>query len=278
MIDFHVHIFPEEIKNNRERYFEGERDFRWIYSASQSRLAIREDVLKMMDENGIERSVVFGFPWRRRENFERHNDYIIDTLRLYPDRFVGFATFSLLSEDAPQEVTRCVREGLSGIGELALYTNGEEIFRHIKEIMDIALEMDLPVLIHTNEPVGHQYPGKVTMDLRKLYDFLKQFPNNRIILAHWGGGLFFYSTMKKEVDEILSNVYFDTSASPFLYKKSIWKLAGEIIGFHKILFGSDYPLINPSRYLQEIKSSGLQMEQILKITKLNAQKVLGIAP
>ena len=59
--------------------------------------------------------------------------------------------------------------------------------------MSVARENDCPVLIHTNEPVGHIYPGKTPNTLKQIYDMIAAFPDNRIILAHWGGGLFFYS-------------------------------------------------------------------------------------
>ena len=56
--------------------------------------------------------------------------------------------------------------------------------------------------------------------------------------------------MKREVPEALTDVYFDTAASPFLYRPEIYRLAGSIIGPRKILFGSDFPLIRPGRYLE----------------------------
>ncbi len=276
MIDFHVHIFPPEIVNQRDKYFLDEPDFRLIYSVPGSRLATREDVLNMMDENGISRAVVFGFPWRVDDNFKRNNDYIIETVQLHPDRFTGFATFSILNHNVTVELERCINEGLSGMGELALYSDDENFLNHMDELMEMALDKDLPVLIHTNEPVGHEYPGKVKMGLSDIYGFLRRFPQNRIVLAHWGGGLFFYSMMKREVTETLKNVYFDTSASPFLYRHDIWRMAGEIVGFDKILFGSDFPLLSPSRYLKEMKSAGLSHDQIKRITRVNAEKVLGL--
>ena len=112
------------------------------------------------------------------------------------------------------------------------------------------------------------------MSLAGLYELLKTFPVNRIVLAHWGGGIFFYELMKKEVRRVLSNVWFDTAASPYLYRPDIYRISGEIIGFDRILFGSDYPLIKPGRYLKEIESAGLAKKTIDKITGKNALKVL----
>ena len=134
--------------------------------------------------------------------------------------------------------------------------------------------MNVPILLHANEPVGHDYPGKTGMNLRDLYSFLKKYPENKIILAHWGGGLFFYGMMKKEVKEVLANVWFDTAASPFLYDPLIYRVAGEIVGFDKILFGSDYPLVRPKRYFKEMESVGLSEESVRKICGENAARLL----
>ena len=136
--------------------------------------------------------------------------------------------------------------------------------------MALCRTYDVPFLLHSNEPVGHQYPGKAPMTLKQIYDFLKSYPSNRIILAHWGGGIFFYSLMKKEVKDVLKNVWFDTAASPFLYTPEIYRLAGEMIGFDRILFGSDYPLINPERYFKEIESSSIPPQAIKQILGDNA--------
>jgi predicted TIM-barrel fold metal-dependent hydrolase len=134
----------------------------------------------------------------------------------------------------------------------------------------------VPLLLHTNEPVGHAYPGKSPMQLGELYDLVKAFPDLTLILAHWGGGLFFFNLLKKEISHALKNVYFDTAASPYLYRPEIYRLAAEIIGPEKILFGSDYPLLPPSRYLKEMAAGGLAPEHQEMITKHNAMKLLEI--
>ena len=72
----------------------------------------------------------------------------------------------------------------------------------------------------------------------------------------------------------MKNVYFDTAASPFLYDPQIYRQAKEIIGADKILFGSDFPLLKPSRYFEELRQTGLEKEDIEKICGINAGKLL----
>mmetsp|Transcript_2237 Transcript_2237/g.1462 ORF Transcript_2237/g.1462 Transcript_2237/m.1462 type:complete len:142 (+) Transcript_2237:184-609(+) len=140
--------------------------------------------------------------------------------------------------------------------------------------MELCREKGLPVMIHTNEPIGHIYPGKTPVTLKQIYDMVKLFTENKIVLAHWGGGIFFFNLCKKEVKEIFKNVYFDTAASPFLYDRKIYKAAVEIIGSNKILFGSDYPLLTPARYFTEIKEAWLKKEDKDNICGINAASLL----
>jgi len=276
IIDFHTHVFPPFFRNERNLYFPEEPAFQLLYNSPNSRLVGIEELLKTMDEEGVHKSVIFGFPWQKTDNFSRHNDYIIESVQRHPDRLIGFCSFAPLSPEAPKEAERCLESGLSGVGELATYDCGIS-GRHIlafKDIMKICSQFDVPLLLHTNEPVGHQYPGKSPMILSELYKLLKEYPSNRIVLAHWGGGLFFYALMKKEVKEVFRNVWFDTAASPYLYVPDIYRTAGEIVGFEKVLFGSDYPLLNPGRYFKEMESINLSSGSFKKIVGENAAHLL----
>ena len=131
-------------------------------------------------------------------------------------------------------------------------------------------------MIHTNEPVGHIYPGKTPNTMSQIYTLVKRFPDNKIVLAHWGGGIFLYNILKKEVKESLKNVYFDTAASPFLYDPEIYRLAIQLVGPDKILFGSDFPLIKPARYFKEMQEAGLSKVEMDSICGKNAASLLKI--
>jgi predicted TIM-barrel fold metal-dependent hydrolase len=231
-----------------------------------------------MDEQGIHKSVIFGFPWDGPDHYRRHNDYIAEGVSRYPDRLIGFCCFSPIAENGAQEAERCLQGGLSGVGELAWYGHGltQRLCNGLRDVMAVCAGSNTPVLLHTNEPVGHLYAGKAPMTLGQIYRLAQTYPNNRIVLAHWGGGLFFYALMKKEVKEILRNVWFDTAASPYLYDPEVYSIAGRLIGFDKILFGSDYPLLPPRRYLKEMEGTDLPGRAIAKIQGGNAAAFLRI--
>ena len=276
IIDFH--IFPSEVRENRERFFGSEPAFKLLYGVPESRIAGAEQLIRNMDDQGIDKSVVFGFPWYREDYFKTNNDCVLEAVERYKGRLIGFATAFPLARGAEKELERCLKAGLSGIGELALYDEGlsKDIRDRFEPVSEIAQRFDVPILLHTNEPVGHAYPGKTAVTLHELYRFLRQYGANRFILAHWGGGIFFYHLMKREVKEVLQNTWFDTAASPFLYDKEIYTIATRILGPDRILFGSDFPLLKPGRYLEEMKKAGLSENVITKICGENGARLLGI--
>ena len=274
-IDFHTHIFPSAICQNRNNFFPSEPAFEHLYQSSKSRLISAGELLDAMDQNEVDQSVIFGFPWKNPVLFKMHNDYIMETVQKYPQRFTGLGCFDPSAGNAVVETERCLDGGLAGIGELAFYQSGidESALSRLAPIMKICADRSLPVLIHTNEPVGHAYHGKTPITLAQIYRLIKRFSQTKIVLAHWGGGLFFYSLMKKEVKETLTNVFFDTAASPFLYDSEIYQLAVRLIGVDNILFGSDYPLLPPARYFDEMRETGLSTSQIDMICGGNAKKI-----
>jgi predicted TIM-barrel fold metal-dependent hydrolase len=280
IIDFHTHIFPKALRTNREKYFSGEPAFKNLYQLPNSRLIGAQDLLAAMDENQVDTSVVFGFPWKNSRLFKRHNDYIREVVDRYPDRFIGLGCFDPLSDEAAEEAQRCLQKGgLSGIGELAFYQTGIEksALDKLNPVMEICRDRDGPVMFHTNEPIGHVYPGKTPNTLAQIYQLIGTFPQNKIVLAHWGAGLFFYSLLKKEVKESLKHVYFDTAASPYLYDVDVYRLAIQLIGVGKILFGSDFPLLSPARYFDEMKAAGLSDEEMQQICGGNATELFNLA-
>ena len=276
IIDFHAHLFPESICSGRDCCCESEPAFELLYRSPKSRLVSAPELLAAMDADGVDQSVVFGFPWQNPELFKLHNDYIMEVVQRHPGRLIGFGCFDPCSGEAPQEAERCLAGGLAGIGELAFYRSGidDHALDRLAPIMEICRDRGRPVLIHTNEPVGHAYPGKTPNTLAQIYRMVKRFPANTIVLAHWGGGLFFFNLLRKEVKEQLRNVYFDTAASPFLYDPAVYRVAIDLVGPDKILFGSDFPLLPPSRYFREMEDGGLSSRDRALICGLNAARLL----
>lgn len=269
ILDAHTHIFSPRIITNREKYLGEDSTLREMYSDPSSNMTSDDDLINSMNHSGIDKAIVMGPGWTNISLAKESNDYIINAVQRFPDRLIGFCSINpLWDESAIIEIERCVSSGIKGIGELHPSTQGFDItnksFMH--NVMDTALKLNIPVLVHGSEPVGHKYPGKGDTTPEKLYSFISNFPQNSIICAHWGGGLPFYALMP-EVTNVFKNTYFDTAASPFLYKPSIYRVLGDLIGFGNILFGTDFPLMPYKKYFDELK--------LVKITTGDKEKILG---
>jgi len=276
IIDFHTHIFPPEVVNDRERFVKRDAVFALVYENPKARMVTVEGHLEAMARDGVDAAVVCGFPWADPGLAETANAYVLDAQRRFPERVHAFYTPPLSGGDgALRGAQDALDQGMKGIGEAAFYREEmlEEDWRHLGELARVAQGFGRPLLLHVNEPVGHVYPGKVQMRLRDVWRFVSDVPDLTLVLAHWGGGLFFYELMKS-VRRSVGNLHYDTAASPFLYDPSIYRIATEILGPGRVLFGSDYPLIPPSRYFAEIDRAGLAPEARAALLGGNARKLL----
>ena len=278
IIDFHTHVFPPQIKKNRSKYIDSDPCFAILYSEKNAKLATADELITSMDKAGIDISVITNIGWTTHELCVETNDYILESIARYPQRLIGFCTVQPNSyEAAIDEIERCARAGIKGIGEIRpdmqlFNPTDEEIMQPFTEAIR---KHKLILLTHASEPVGHEYPGKgaITPDL--LYSFITTYPDLTIVCAHWGGGLPFYALMP-EVKQAMGNVFFDTAASPFLYSPQIYNQVIQLVGAEKILFGSDYPLLAQSRLLEEIRSLDLSEATKDLILSGNARRLLGI--
>ena len=266
------------MRENRDRYIARDKTFAALYSDSRARLASAEDLIAVMDEDGVDVAVAMGIGWSDYDTAREANDYIIDATRRWQRRIVGFAGINpAWGDKAVWEAERCADAGLRGIGELHPDTQGFDLAdkRTMAGIMAVAEERRLIVTTHSSEPVGHLYTGKGSVTPQVLMRFIGNFPDATIVCAHWGGGLPFYALMP-EVASALHNVYFDSAASPFLYTPQVYSAVSSLVGADKALFGSDYALLRPRRLLNEIAASGLTAEQQAAVRGGNAARLLGL--
>ena len=276
IIDFHTHIFPPMVKEKRNEYVRRDPCFSLLYSEPAARLITAEELIASMDKARIGLSVVLNIGWASHELCVETNNYILDSVSRYPDRLIGFCSIQPAAGDAAiNELERCARAGARGIGEMRSDAQGFDLADKaiMKPVIDAMIKHHLILLTHSSEIVGHQYTGKGNITPDILYSFIVNFPDLKLVCAHWGGGLPFYALMP-EVASALSNVFFDTAATIWLYQPSIFKQVSDIVGSNKILFGSDYPLISQERIITQIQSAELSNEDKTKILGGNARRLL----
>ena len=278
VIDSHCHILPPSFQERRSELSRRDATFGSLLSRDDAVLADVEALLVDMDRDGVEHSVVMGMGWTNFRLAQEANEYIIEAVVNNPGRLTGFCSVSPnWGAEAVAEVERCTAAGLKGVGELHPDTQGFDIADKtvMEPLMETANRLGLPVLVHASEPVGHQYPGKGRTTPGKLYKFIENFPSNVIICAHWGGGLPFYALMP-EVPKVLENVYFDTAASPFLYRPDVFSAVTGLVGANKVLFATDYPLIRARRLLGQVEEACLAPENQEAVLSGNAARLFGL--
>ena len=276
IIDAHTHIFPPEIVAQREDYAKRDAGFAALYVDPKVRLATGEDLVAALDQAGIDAAVALNYGWEDAGVCAFTNDYILDIARRFPGRIIPFCMVHAQdSASATRELERCVGAGARGVGELRPQEQGYDLddIGLLAPLIEAAVAVEVPLLLHTSEPVGHIYAGKGSLTPDRLLRFISSFPAATIILAHWGGGLPFYALMP-EVSLALANVYVDTAASSLLYRWEVVEVIAQTLGSDHILFGSDFPLLGQRASLKALRERSLPAEAITGILGGNAARLL----
>ncbi len=217
------------------------------------------------------------------------NDNLAKVVRMYPDRFSGFAHHSIFSEDAPSELERAVRKlGLKGYKVIASSQIRPIDDKGVYSVWEMAEKLEVPVIIHFGVLGGGGGPA---LDLRNmnpltLWEVAKRFPRIPFVIPHFGAG---YLRELLQLCWSCPNVYIDTSGSnrwmrwmPFEIKlKGLLRKAIETVGPDRLVFGSDssyfprgFSLPYLTEHLKACRSIGLEKESIEKIFYKNAAKLL----
>ncbi|MEU5263246.1 4-hydroxyphenyl-beta-ketoacyl-CoA hydrolase [Amycolatopsis sp. NPDC021455] len=141
-------------------------------------------------------------------------------------------------------------------------------------------ELGVPALFHTGQTgIGAGLPGGHGIKLRYsnpmlLDDVAADFPALTVILAHpsvpWQDEAISVATHK-------ANVYIDLSGwSPKYFPPQLVRAANTLLK-RKVLFGSDFPVITPDRWLADFAELEIKDEVRPLILKDNAARVLGLA-
>ena len=274
IIDAHTHILPPSIIQARSEYMAADRWFGLLYASPRSRLASAPDLIASMDRAGIDAAVCFGFGFRDGEICRRCNDYVLDSAAQWPGRIIPFSLVSPAEEGAVREAQRCLDAGAVGIGELM--PDGQEFSlqdERLATLIQLLEASNAPLMLHVNELVGHRYPGKGRVGPEDAYALATAHPALNLILSHWGGGLPFYELMPS-AHAALTNVWYDTAASPLLYDDRIFALVSRWAP-NKVIFGTDYPLLTQRRFLDRVLSVEIPAEELQAMLAGNLMTALG---
>jgi len=146
-------------------------------------------------------------------------------------------------------------------------------------LYEVFAEARLPVLFHTGHSgIGTGMPGGGGIRLKYgnpmlVDDVAVDFPEMPIILAHpsfpWQDEAISVCLHKPQV-------YIDLSGwSPKYFPANLIQYANTLLK-HKVLFGSDYPLLTPDRWLADFEKIGIRDEVRPLILKENAVRLFGL--
>lgn len=211
------------------------------------------------------------------------NDYAAALVKKYPQAFAGaFAAIDpWKGKRAILELERASNQlGMIGVkfhqAMQSFYPNDRRIY----PIYEKCAELKLAVLFHTGIHAfgsGMSGGGGFRLDCTRpipyIDDVAADFPDLTIICAHPG-----WPWHEELISMLLhkGNVFGDLSgwAPRYFPESTVREMKGRLQD--KLMFGSDYPSLNPKRWLDEFEAMGCSSEVRDKILFKNAKRILNL--
>ena len=276
-IDIVVNAFtPQEVENNQTGF---DTNFMaQVRMPEEMRGGVTiEDYLRKMDAAGIERSLLIavraGEPaWQG--SFEIPYQQIAQYCDAYPDRFSGLAGVD------PTRGVEQLKELDHAVKELGFV--GAHFYPHwFRMPPDSALcypiysrceELDIPIMMQVGQNLIYQKDVRLPSVAKPILldQVAIDFPNLVLIGIHIG---------VPWTDEMIAmawkheNIYIGIDAYAPKHLPASLKHYMNSYGSHKVMFGTDWPVIDPERAVSEIHEHALRPESLEKVMRGNAVKV-----
>ena len=206
------------------------------------------------------------------------NEEIADAAAANDDVLIPFASVDPHRPNAAEEVRRLVDD--HNVRGFKFHPNIQEFFpndRTFYPIYEAIEEAGVPALFHTGHSgIGTGLPGGGGIRLKysnpmHVDDVAVDFPKLKIVLAHpsfpWQDEAISVALHKKQV-------YIDLSGwSPKYFPPQLVRYANTQLR-DRVLFGSDYPMITPDRWLADFEKAEFKDEVRPLILKENAIRLL----
>jgi predicted TIM-barrel fold metal-dependent hydrolase len=277
-IDFHTHVevgldghdpMPPELRAAAERYFRGNVD-----------KPNANDVAAYYRERGMA-CVVFTVDYETRSGRAPvANEEVAEVAAANPDVMIPFASVDPRRPDAVERARRLIED--HGVRGFKFHPNIQAFFpndREVYPLYEVIEAARLPALFHTGHSgIGSGVPGGGGLRLKysnPIYvdDVAADFPQLPIVLAHpsfpWQDEALSIAMHKPEV-------YIDLSGwSPKYFPPQLVQYANTLLK-RQVLFGSDYPMITPDRWLRDFEQLDIDDEVRPLVLKENAARLLNL--
>lgn len=224
-----------------------------------------EDMLAMMDTMGVDIACVTAHS-SIGPDFKYGNDIVIDAVKKYPKRFIGYVTINpnYSEDEIRQELDRCFSvEGMRAI-KVHPEMHGCPInYWRYDTTYQAADEMKCPVLIHV---WGNEHVAQVA-------SLAERYKHAIFIMGHAG------AEMKAMEDAVAvvnkyDNVYVDLALSR-AYEGNVEWLVSKI-GSEKVLYGTDMPFMDPRPSFGRVAFAGITEQEKRNVFGLNMKRLLKI--
>jgi len=209
------------------------------------------------------------------------NEEVAQAAADHPDVIIPFASIDPARGRAgARQARRLVSE--HGVRGFKFHPNVQAFYpndRLAYPLYEVIEELGVPAVFHTGQTgIGAGAPGGGGIRLKysnPMYvdDVAADFPGLPIILAHpsfpWQDEALAVATHKPLVHIDLSGW------SPKYFPPQLVQYANSLLQ-DKVLFGSDFPLLTPDRWLADFAKLPIKPEVAPKILKLNASRLLGL--
>jgi len=260
IIDIHTHAWPDKVSQKARENLEATFKVKLVGEPTV------ETLLDFMRKNKIDTSVICGVAVRA-ELVCAINDW------LFSVRSEKIKVFCAMHPEYPLWEKELERIKASGDGikfqpEFQnFYVDDEKVF----PIYARAQKLGIPVLFHCGEELSGTM--LVRSSPKRILKVKEAFPNLKLIAAHFGGFKFW-----EEVEKYLlgKDIYLDTSFFfDYLPKEKIISMLLSHRG-DRLLFGTDFPLIDQKKDIDFLKGLKLGKDLEEKIFCHNAGEILNL--
>lgn len=278
-IDIHVHPQTEEFVRGM-----GARRQQMAGHLKKERPAVTFDALADTYRSHKMMAVLLNSDDETQSGIQPAPNHLIgEATRTHPDVFLPFCGIDpWKGASAVAEIRRCHDEfGAIGVGEL---NPSRQKFRpddgRFVAIWETCIELRMVVMFHSGFPAGGAgtlggmgYEIELTRPVPYLDRLAARYPELTIIGAHPGWP---WHLENLAVAQHKANYFIDLSGwSPKYLPAEVVHYANSVLP-GKVLFGTDWPVLEPTRWLSEFDSLGFKPESRQRILKGNAMKVLGL--
>lgn len=269
IIDFHTHIFPENIASRAVSSLESRISDAENYKAENA--ATEADLLHSMDICGIDISIALPVATKISQ-VESINNFAVAINR----RLKNIISFGTIHPAMPERLADLELERIAGLGikGIKLHPEGQDMYIDSPEsvhIINKTYELGLLVVVHAGKDLS--FPPPVHCTPERFRSALDYFDGSNVIAAHFGG-----FRMWEDVLRYLAgtNIYLDTSLTVRDIDKDLFIEIADKHTSDKILYGSDSPWEKQNTAYEYMKKQNI--DGIDKICFKNALKLLKACP